>query len=123
MIPDFVRFTHYFITDYASKTTGSTFISLCGVECSSKPYSTKTSTCNSAPKSPLLKSKRISEIILIGDVITSGDHFKACQQMIKNNCPEVAVIGIFWARSIRDGWYDLRSEYSIKLMKYHSLLV
>ena len=47
-------------------------------------------------------SKSISEIILIDDVITSGGHFKACQQIIKINCPDVNVIGVFWARSIRD---------------------
>ena len=39
-------------------------------------------------------------IILVDDVITSGGHFKACKDLIEENCPEICVLGIFWARRV-----------------------
>lgn len=40
-------------------------------------------------------------IILIDDVITCGTNFKACQQLLRQHCPEIVVIGVFWARTVR----------------------
>lgn len=38
-------------------------------------------------------------ILLVDDVITTGAHFKACQKIIKENCPQIRVIGLFWAKA------------------------
>ena len=42
-------------------------------------------------------------LILIDDVITTGDQFKACQKLAQENSPSLSVIGVFWAKTI---WTD-----------------
>jgi hypothetical protein len=47
--------------------------------------------------------KTTNHVILIDDVITTGGHFKACQRLILGRCPEMRIIGAFWAKTI---WPD-----------------
>jgi hypothetical protein len=42
-------------------------------------------------------------LLLIDDVITAGTSFKACQQLITENAPNVNLHGVFWARTV---WLD-----------------
>jgi hypothetical protein len=39
-------------------------------------------------------------MFLIDDVITTGAHFKACQQLIREHHSEIEIVGLFWARTI-----------------------
>jgi len=39
-------------------------------------------------------------VILVDDVITSGGHFRACVEMIRENHPTTNVVGAFWAAHI-----------------------
>lgn len=39
-------------------------------------------------------------IFLIDDVITCGTNFKACQRLLREHCPGIAVSGVFWARTV-----------------------
>lgn len=40
-------------------------------------------------------------VIIFDDIITTGSGFKAAQKILKNNFPEVPVIGVFVARNIK----------------------
>ncbi len=40
-------------------------------------------------------------LFLIDDVITSGSTFRACKSFLHQNCPNLDVVGAFWARSVR----------------------
>ena len=42
-----------------------------------------------------------THIVLIDDVITSGAHFAACKRKIRTNYPNMDIVGVFWAKSIR----------------------
>lgn len=44
--------------------------------------------------------KKHSHIIIIDDMITSGASFKACEQIILENAPDIEIIGVFWTRAI-----------------------
>jgi len=44
--------------------------------------------------SPVVSSKYA---FLVDDVITTGGHFKACQQLLQQNYPAVTFVGLFWA--------------------------
>jgi hypothetical protein len=46
------------------------------------------------------------KLVLVDDVITCGTHFKACQQLLAENC-SVEVYGAFWGRTI---WVDDEDE-------------
>ncbi|MBF0367794.1 MAG: phosphoribosyltransferase [Oligoflexia bacterium] len=41
------------------------------------------------------------QLFLIDDVLTTGVSFKACQKKIREKFPQVLLVGIFWALSIR----------------------
>jgi hypothetical protein len=47
---------------------------------------------------------RTERVILVDEVITTGSHFLACKRIILNHCPDMRVIGVFWARTI---WNDV----------------
>jgi len=47
--------------------------------------------------------KPTDHVILVDDVITTGSHFKACQQFLHEHQPGIDVVGVFWARTI---WPD-----------------
>lgn len=40
-------------------------------------------------------------IILFDDVLTTGAHFKACKELLKEKLPDIRIIGLFIARTIR----------------------
>lgn len=40
------------------------------------------------------------EVYIIDDVITSGGHFRACKEIVQENCPETSVIGIFFCKTV-----------------------
>lgn len=44
---------------------------------------------------------RPNAIILFDDIITSGAHFTAAQNLLRNEFPTIPIIGIFVARSVR----------------------
>lgn len=39
-------------------------------------------------------------VVLIDDVITCGTNYKACQRLLRQHCPGIAVSGAFWARTV-----------------------
>ena len=43
------------------------------------------------------------EIAIVDDVITTGAHFKACQELILEQYPHAAIYGIFLAKTV---WID-----------------
>lgn len=43
-------------------------------------------------------------VIVLDDVITTGGHFKASKQVIHAHHPEIRVIGVFWAMTVREGF-------------------
>lgn len=45
-------------------------------------------------------------IILFDDVLTTGAHFKACKELIKDKMPDCRIIGLFIARAIRGPFSD-----------------
>ncbi|HLP28666.1 MAG TPA: hypothetical protein VK147_08500 [Candidatus Didemnitutus sp.] len=40
-------------------------------------------------------------VVLVDDVLVTGAHFRACKSMIIEQCPQIRVVGAFWARAIR----------------------
>ena len=40
-------------------------------------------------------------IILFDDILTTGAHFKACKELLKEKLPDIRIIGLFIARTIR----------------------
>lgn len=42
----------------------------------------------------------LAHLVLIDDVLTTGAHFKACQQLALDHIPGLQVIGVFWAKTI-----------------------
>jgi hypothetical protein len=43
-----------------------------------------------------------STIILVDDVVTSGAHYKACSELIKDNYPKARVVGLFLAKTLSE---------------------
>lgn len=41
-----------------------------------------------------------NQIIIIDDILTTGASFKAIQQIILDNNPDIEIVGVFWARAI-----------------------
>jgi hypothetical protein len=39
-------------------------------------------------------------LIIIDDMITCGTTFKACKQLLRENCPQMLILGVFWTRCI-----------------------
>lgn len=46
----------------------------------------------------LLSTPIMESVVIFDDMITGGNHFKACQQLVKQQFPHVSIIGIFIAR-------------------------
>lgn len=40
------------------------------------------------------------KVVLVDDVITCGTNFKACQRLLRLNCPGIEISGVFWARTV-----------------------
>jgi phosphoglycolate phosphatase-like HAD superfamily hydrolase/predicted amidophosphoribosyltransferase len=41
-----------------------------------------------------------ANLLLVDDVMTSGGHFRACSELIKENAPPVNIVGAFWTVQI-----------------------
>lgn len=54
-------------------------------------------------------------VVLVDDVLTSGAHFKACQQVLRGWNADVEVMGLFWAKQKNDPDYEygcVRGDFS-----------
>lgn len=48
-------------------------------------------------------------VVIFDDVLTAGSHYKAMKMVIKNHLPQVQVVGLFVARTVREAeinWFD-----------------